>query len=177
MADGNSILSDNELQSLLAETGAEDASIPEFEDTPSTETQFDSTLSSIEEDLSELEGLLDDSEEATTKDSSTSPVVASGETEDLVTSDKTETAEASEATKQAVLEGTNAGVAGPRRRQFIAKEITAIIQNGVVAALLNLDRPFHSLERPVKQAAGYAGLATSAVAAATWLLSYWATWP
>ena len=174
MTDGNDILSDDELQTVLSEAASEigDAiatidARPDTKSQPSETAAVDATLDAIDEDLSELQTILAD-ESAEAEDENTAAEPESDATDESTSPQSGEATADDEDTSPEPAPG----------KGFIVKHLKhlpgtglALTQRGLVAALSGLDRPFHNVSPPVKNVAGYTALATCVVATITWVFA------
>jgi len=187
MADGNSIISDDELQATLAEAASEaDDTITTIETSPDSESQpsqanaeVDTTLDSIDEDLNQLQTILDngdagDVDEEPESDNQASETAGKHTQPDAEAAEVPPAAEETEEAEETSSEPTDdEGRPTASRLSGVFRILLTLTQRGAVTALVALDRPFRKISSKARNVAGYAAMATCVVAAATWVLGFY----
>ena len=174
MADGNSIISDDELQAALTEAASEaDDTIATIETSPDSESQpseanaeVDTTLDSIDGDLDKLQTILADGDVGDADEEPESDDLASETADDHTQPDAEESEEAEEASSEPT---DDEGRPTASRLSDVSRILLTLTQRGAVTALVALDRPFRKISPQARNVAGYAAMATCVVAAATWV--------
>lgn len=186
MADGNSIISDDELQAALAEATSEaDDTVATIETSPDSEAQpseanaeVDTTLDSIDEDLNQLQTILDngdagDVDEEPESDNQASETAGEHIQSEVEAAEVPPAVEETEEAEETSSEPTDEGRSTAAHTSDVPRILLTLTQRGAVTALVALDRPFRKISSKARKVAGYAAMATCVVAAATWVLGFY----